>query len=809
MTLRLCILRFSWVVLLLGIAARADVAPFDLSGPQVEVWVTRAGKTLPIAEVPNLQTGDKLWLHPELPPGQSVHYLLIAVFLRGSTNPPPENWFTKIETWNKAVEQDGVTLTVPDEAQQALLFLAPETSGDFGSVRAAVRGRPGAFVRASQDLVQAGLDRSRLDKYLSAIKEASDTDPKALHDRSLLLARSLNIKLDQQCFQQPSEQQAACLSQKTDDLVLDDGHSQSMVAALTSGPSSDLIGQLGTTRAAGGGYYSPYIGAIVDIGQLLGSLHSPEYKYIPALSMPKQDQLNLKLNNPPSFRKPMSVIVVGLPAVEASQLPPIRPVDVKQVYCLQEPSLVLAATGAPLVFSTSYAHNLKLEMRSQSGKSMEVPLVADPSRGGFVVDVGGLSASDLAASVEGRLHGYWGFQTFEGPVFSLRNAHSATWSVSPVDQNALIVGRNDLVHLQSESAICVSQVTLKNRQGTERKLAWKLSKPDELEVQVPLTGELPGPLTMLVKQTGVEATDPVPMHTYSEEGHLDHFKINAGDGQGVLLGTRLDEVASVDLAGIHFIPASLSRADQRDELRLSVSPAPATVALEPNQQLVAHVALKDGRLLDIATTVEPPRPKLSLLSKSIESGPSPSSIRLGNKDELPQEGRLSFFLKTEEPATFPRSEKIEVATADESASVLLSFADGGLVLQDAATLQAVLEPLKSFGPSVFGPLVFRAVQADGAKGDWHPLAVLVRLPSLKEIRCPDSPDEPCALSGSNLFLIDSVASDSQFKQNIPVPAGYGDSTLRVPRPNGTLLYLKLRDDPATVSRAVLTVVPSD
>jgi len=70
MTLRFCIFRLSWVVLLLGVAARADVAAFDLSGPQVEVWVTRDGKTLPIAEVPNLHAGDKLWLHPELPPGQ-------------------------------------------------------------------------------------------------------------------------------------------------------------------------------------------------------------------------------------------------------------------------------------------------------------------------------------------------------------------------------------------------------------------------------------------------------------------------------------------------------------------------------------------------------------------------------------------------------------------------------------------------------------------------------------------------------------------------------------------------------------------
>ena len=51
-----------------------------------------------------------------------------------------------------------------------------------------MRGKPGAFVRASQDLNQASLDRSRLDKYLSAVKEMSNSDASALHDRSVLLA---------------------------------------------------------------------------------------------------------------------------------------------------------------------------------------------------------------------------------------------------------------------------------------------------------------------------------------------------------------------------------------------------------------------------------------------------------------------------------------------------------------------------------------------------------------------------------------------------------------------------------------------
>jgi hypothetical protein len=173
---------------------------------------------------------------------------------------------------------------------------------------------------------------------------------------------------------------------------------------------------------------------------------------------------------------------------------------------------------------------------------------------------------------------------------------------------------------------------------------------------------------------------------------------------------------------------------------------------------------------------------------------------------LPQDARLSFSLKTVVPEKFSHSIKIEVATLDESFHVMLSVAEGTLVLQDAENLVATLDPLKNFGPSAFGALQFRPVDAAGTAGDWQPLANLVRLPTFKEIHCPESPDQPCKLSGANLFLVDSVASDAQFTHTTPVPAGFVESTVSVPRTEGTL-YIKLRDDPATVNTVVLPVLP--
>lgn len=806
-TLRIRITSLCALLIVGAFAAKAGTAPFDLTGPRVEMRVTRSGKTLPISDVANLQAGDRLWIHPEFPESQSVHYLLVVAFLRGTTNPPPDDWFTRAESWSRKVREEGIVVTVPQGAQQALLFLAPETGGGFGTLRSAVQGRPGTFVRASQDLNQASLDRSRLDRYLDEVKRTSDWNPKELKGRSEELARTLHIKVDQQCFDRPLEQQEPCLTQGSDQLVLGDAHTQSMVAALTTGPSADLIGAVSSTPLAGAGTFSPYVGTVLDLARLMGNLHTAEYQYIPALARPDADELNLRLNTPPSFRNPKSVLVVGLPAVEAAQLPPLQAVDVNQVFCLNKTPLILPVGGAPLVFSTNIGHDFVLRVPDISGKTIDLPATADPARGGFVIDTRTAPADAAVSQVKATLYGRWGFEAFEGPSFNIRDAHPARWTIPAGDQGALVVGRQDTLHLQSDCAVCVESIAVRDAQGRELGATWKIVKPDEIEVHVPLQDEKTGMMTVRVKQFGLKQPDELPLLAYSEAAHLDRFAFNAGDRQALLIGTRLDEVKALKVDGVEFVPGTLTREGQKDQLPLLASNTIPIGALKPDQAVVAHVALKDGRTLDLQSAVEPPRPEVTLIGKSIQPGPSPSAIRFASQDQLPQDSTLSFFLQTVKPKTFPRNEKVEVATEDEVFDVMLSISDGSLVLQDAQTVLATLDPAKSFGPSAFGALRFRPVSENGTKGDWQPLARLVRIPSLKEVRCPDSPDKPCTMDGANLFLIDSVASDAQFTHTMPVPLGFAGSTLTVPRPNGTLLYIKLRDDPSTVNRVALPVLP--
>ncbi len=797
--------------------ATPDTALFDLTGPAIGVKVNRAGKTLPISQVPNLRPGDRIWVHPELPKDQSAHYLLVVTFLRGSTNPSPEKWFTRAECWSKKVREEGIFVVVPDDAEQAIVFLAPETTGDFNTLRSAVRGRPGAFVRAVQDLNQASLDRSRLDTYLAAMRKIADTDPAKVHATSILLARSLNIHLDDDCFKKPVEEQAGCLTQKGGDLVLNDGHSQSIVGALTTGSPSDLVGQLAYTPQAGLGYFSPYIGAIMDVGRILDSLHTAQYQYIPALSHPKNDTLELKLNNPPSFHNPKSVILVALPAIQKEEAPPLRLVDDASTSCVERNPVVLSAQGAPLVFSSDLAHDMKLQVETKAGKTVDLPVNADASQGGFVFDSARLRAAKLDAppgtTLQATLHGIWGFDSFTGPQYQLHFARDAKWTVPSSESSELSAGNVHTLHLESPEAACVDNVSLKNQQGKELKVQWKIARPDQLEVTLPAEStKSGGPVTLQVKEAGVKNLAAISLRVYGELGHFKEFALIPGDNYGTLHGTNLGQVESVELKGIRFSPQPDDTSAGGNVLRLATSANASLAALHSGEKLEAQVNLADGRSVNVTAPVGAPRPRVTLLNKAVELGPASqgSLIHLGNQEELPEDAQLSFSLRSDIPATFARSEKIEISTADSAFHALLDMDNGRLTLQDPHIVVARFDPAKEFGPSAFGPLQLRPVDERGEHGDWQPLATLVRLPTLQSIECPPDSSQPCTLKGANLFLLDSLAADASFAQPVLVPEGFIDSALKVPHPANNTLFLKLRDDPSHVNTATFptTTPPS-
>jgi hypothetical protein len=807
MALRFPLILAAVLVLASLVAARADPAPFDLAGPTLEVTVTRGAKTLPIAEVPNLAPGDRLVIKADLPSTQSAPYLLVAAFLRGATNPPPRGWFFRCETWKRRCAEHGLDLRVPPDAQQVLVFLAPKTGGGFRTLVGAVRGLPGSFVRASQDLNQAMLDRSRLESYLSAIRALNDADPAKLKTVAPLLGRSLSIQVNQDCLRKIPVLEVPCLLQDQGSLILNDGHSTSIVEALTSGPATDLAMEASYTPELRYGYFSPYVASVLDIARILGSFATAQYRYIPALATERGDTLALTLSEAPSFHDPLSVLVTALPAIEKPQLPPLHAVDPKAIYCARQSSLVLPVEGAPLVFSTRYAHDMALELSGGNGSSITLPARADPARGGYVIDTAHLGdASRLGDSIHGSLRGHWGFVPYDGPEFQLVNAHAQSWQLDTGADGELIVGREDTVHLRAGSLSCVDSIMLRDPAGKELKVDWKTVKPGEMELELPLKAATPGDMTLLVKQYGAKEPERVPLQAFSEAGHLTSFTLYAGDTEGVLNGSRLDEVASLVFDGIKFLPGTLSTSLGTDQLTMAAADAKSAAALRVGAHGRGVVALKDGRVLRLGVTVGAPRPSVALIGKSV--APSHSSrdshIELENPNEVPQDAVLTFSVRTKTPATFGRNDAIDVATADGSFSTALDLANGGITLESSEVAVATLDPVKAFGASAFGPLKFRVV-ADGVPGGWQPLAILVRLPRLAGLTCPATRELACKLSGVDLYLVDALAVGPKFAHPVEVPDGFPGYALPVPHPDRGWLYVRLRDDPSVVNRAALDV----
>ena len=224
---------------------------------------------------------------------------------------------------------------------------------------------------------------------------------------------------------------------------------------------------------------------------------------------------------------------------------------------------------------------------------------------------------------------------------------------------------------------------------------------------------------------------------------------------------------------------------------------------------MAQVELKDGRVLKAPVTINPPRPEITLLSKGVQddaSSPQPP-VQLGSADDLPVDGRLVFFLKSDVPQAFARDEKVEVASADFSFHAMLTLNDGSLMLEDSHTAVGSLDPLTRFGSSAFGPLRVRAISDRGAASDWLPLGTLVRLPGFNTLRCPRAVSRPCLLNGTNLFLAASFSSTESFDDPTDVTAEFTGTQIPVPHPVNGVLYVKLRDDPATVQTLTLPVTP--
>jgi hypothetical protein len=687
-----------------------------------------------------------------------------------------------------------------------------------------VRGRPGLFIRADAGLNEASFEQQRIQHYLAAMKKVDSKDPKVIADRSAKLAATLALKPNPDCFKQPVAQQVACLTQGSIPLLLNDGHEMTVTEAISSGTAQDLASNASYTPQAGLGLYSAYVGVIVDVVHLVNLMKTAQYQYIPALSLPEGSTLNLKLNAPPSFLNPKSVIVIALPSVQAAKLPPLKPGNADAVSCLKNPKMVMGIEGAPLVFSTALAHDMVLHL-NRTGAPVDLPLEADADQGGLVVvaekerkplndamtkvndevKAEGKVGSETDLTITGTVEGFWGFDHFVGPTLTLQQVGGKDWKVSGDTQ--LMAGQDSKLTLKGSGTACVEHIALSPAQGPKdaKDVDVKYAavkgdggKPqkDTLALDVSLKSVEPGGYSLGIKQYGDENQERVPLTAYNAEIKLDKLTIHAGDQAAVLTGKGLGSVVSLDLDGQTFTPAGGG-----DDATVHLE---AKAAVTPKDGEEAKAKLKDGRVLPVKVAAAAARPGLTLVSMTASSAEEGGTLPvvLGGKDEIPLHGKLTFVVTTKD--VFPRTQKIEVATDKEAVKTTLSIAENNLVLQDDHTAVVTLNPLKAFGESGFGVLSMRPIAADGSMGDWTRLGVLVRTPEISEVKCTTADAATCTVDGKNLFLVRTFGAGKDFPKSADVPTGFAQGEFAVPTPtDGATLYLKLRDDPGAVAMVKL------
>ena len=258
--------------------------------------------------------------------------------------------------------------------------------------------------------------------------------------------------------------QAPCLMQGQNSLILNDGHSTSIVEALTSGPASDLAMEASFTPQLSYGYYSPYIASVLDIARIMDSFRTAQYQYIPALTLQQGKsslwrqhsavvpQSEVRARRCAAGGRKAAVTSVACRGSEGDLLP------------ARKAALTLPVEGrTALVFSTAYAHDVTLSLSVKGRQKRRAARSVSTLWGGIPYD---------------SIHPFWGApacpttltdrctatgdsRSTKGPQFELVNAREQAWQLAAPDQGPLSSGAIRPFDFAAGSVSCVENVMLK------------------------------------------------------------------------------------------------------------------------------------------------------------------------------------------------------------------------------------------------------------------------------------------------------------------------------------------------------------
>lgn len=812
----LLLLSCSFLSLRADTPAAPDAAPnkgqtsastsFNVPGPLLQVNVHRGEETLPIYEVPSLQPGDVISVTSSFKEKEPVHWMLVSGFLRGATEPPPEKWFSEVDLWKHHNWNQPQRFTVPAGANQGLLFLAPDSGGGFSTLKNTVRRQPNLFLRVSQDMTRATAEQGRLNSFLDGMRSANPAgNPQSASERSIALANSLSINVNGKCFD-ANQQQTPCLVQNTDQMLANTNQRESAFQHLTSMPSANLIG--GVVSSQLGAAFFPYVGAAIDVIHLLGGARTADYQYLPALAEKHGDRIQLKLNHDPTFKSPKSVLVYVLPQVAATAPPNIVIDTENHPTCISSQSAALPAEAPPSLYSTSYGHDWTLSLKDADGRTQNnISIRPDPAAGGFVVPAGAVNHNlfEHDTTLQGSITGHWGFKMVTLPTFTLEHPRSGAWQLDPKQQESLIAGTSVVLNLSSPVAACINQVQLNDGNGHHLAAKVTHTSANTLTASLDLSQAAISDAILQVQQTGLRQPDQQKLRIYAPLPQVDKTTYYAGDRVIEFAGQRLTNIASAEFGGARFDSVHGPKSDASAATLQLAQPGSAPLATAAaNGTATAVLHLRDGRTMNLPFAVQAPRPVVKVLSMNPRN--PVSTIQLRNRDAVPQDTQINLTLQSVTPSAFQPDERIQIRGDLQTQPVELALSHG-LMLQDQQTVIASFVPAQILGSSTFGPLEFRVIDGRGVAGAWQTLPKVVRLPQLKEIHCPLELSRSCTLTGDHLYLLSEIAADPAMKHAVKIPGGFTGASVTIPRPSGSTIFIKLRDDPDTADPVLLPVLP--
>ena len=146
------------------------------------------------------------------------------------------------------------------------------------------------------------------------------------------------------------------------------------------------------------------------------------------------------------------------------------------------------------------------------------------------------------------------------------------------DESALVIGREDTIHLRAAHAQCVAELFLRDGSGKQTRLAFKSTGAGELEVKVPLQDAPSGDFAILVQDLGAEHPHRFPCMPTPRPAGWRASRCTRATRRGSSAATALDEVDGLVIRGIDFSPGTLSATNGRDELTMLGGSAPGGTA---------------------------------------------------------------------------------------------------------------------------------------------------------------------------------------------------------------------------------------